>query len=301
MDVLVTGASGFIARALLPALRSTGHRPIVAVRGRAVPSGVDGVSWDPEAGTIDKGALEGIGGVVHLAGAGIGDARWTDDRKQLIVESRTCGTRLLADTLAGLDAKPSVLVSASAIGYYGDRGDEVLDEESPPGSDFLSDLCVRWERSAVAARSGATKVAVIRTGIVLTPKGGALRKELPLFKVGLGGRFGSGTQWQSWISLDDEVGAITHLLDHPADGAFNLTAPNPVTNAEMTKALGEVLHRPTILPIPSFGPKLLLGGELAEALLFTSQRAVPAALQANGYEFRHPELVGALRAVLSTA
>ena len=160
---------------------------------------------------------------------------------------------------------------------------------------------MRWERSAVAARSAATKVAVIRTGIVLTPKGGALRKELPLFKVGLGGRFGSGTQWQSWISLDDEVGAITHLLDHPADGAFNLTAPNPVTNAEMTKALGEVLHRPTILPIPSFGPKLLLGGELAEALLFTSQRVVPAALQANGYEFHHPELVGALRAVLSTA
>ena len=294
----MAGSSGLIGTALLARLRVAGHEVTCLVRRAA---GAGELRWHPATGELPAGALDGVDAVVNLAGAGINEHRWTDDYKRTLISSRLSTTDTLAAAIGRAATPPAVFVSASAVGYYGDRGDEVLDEESPPGSDFLSDLCVRWERSAVAARSGATKVAVIRTGIVLTPKGGALRKELPLFKVGLGGRFGSGTQWQSWISLDDEVGAITHLLDHPADGAFNLTAPNPVTNAEMTKALGEVLHRPTILPIPSFGPKLLLGGELAEALLFTSQRAVPAALQANGYEFRHPELVGALRAVLSTA
>jgi uncharacterized protein (TIGR01777 family) len=236
--------------------------------------------------------------VVHLAGEGIGDRRWTAEHKQRVLESRTKGTALLVTALAALDAKPSVLVSGSAVGFYGDRGDEVLDETSAPGDLFLSEVCVAWEAAAAPALEAGIRVAFARTGIVLSPAGGALKPLLRLFKLGLGGRLGRGTQWMSWISIDDEVGALRYLLDHDVAGPVNLTAPAPVTNADFTRALGQALHRPTVVPVPRFGPRLLLGGELADELLFASQRATPRVLGDAGYTFRHPALADALAAVL---
>jgi uncharacterized protein (TIGR01777 family) len=295
MDVAISGSSGLIGTALVAALTAAGHRPVRLVRRE--PSG-DEIRWDPDGGTIDARSLEGMGGVVHLAGAGIGDHRWTDDYKLEILRSRTKSTVLLCGTLAKLGNPPPVLVSGSAIGFYGDRGDEVLDETSPAGRGFLPEVCVAWEAATVAAEEAGIRVAHIRTGIVLSGQGGALRKQLPLFKVGAGGKLGSGRQWQSWISIDDEVGAILHLLTADVRGPANLTAPNPVRNAEFTTTLAGVLGRPSFLPIPSFGPKLLLGSELADSLLFAGQRVTPAVLDGSGYAFRHPTLEGALRAVL---
>jgi uncharacterized protein (TIGR01777 family) len=205
---------------------------------------------------------------------------------------------LLARAIAELNRPPAVLVSASAIGYYGDRGDEILDELSPPGEGFLPDLCVAWETATRPAEHAGTRVARIRTGIVLSKDGGALRKQLPLFKLGLGGRFGSGRQWQSWVTIDDVVRAIQHLLTADVAGPVNFTAPNPVRNADFTKTLGRVLGRPAVLPIPKLGPSLVLGRELAEDLLYSSQRVVPEQLEASGFEFAHPELEDALRHVL---
>ncbi|MCU1501230.1 MAG: Epimerase [Ilumatobacteraceae bacterium] len=292
----MSGASGLIGSALNDRLRSSGHTVTALVRR---PAGAGEIRWDPAAGSIPDGALDGVDGIVNLAGAGINDHRWTDDYKQTLVESRLNSTRLLVEAVATARSKPAVLVSGSAIGYYGDRGDEELDEQAPPGETFLARLCVGWEAAAAEARRHGVRVVTVRTGIVLTPKGGALKKELPLFKLGLGGSFGSGRQWQSWISLDDEVGAIEHLLAADVDGPANLTAPNPVTNAEFTKTLANAVHRPAVLRIPSVGPKLLLGSELAEALLFTGQRVVPNALQASGYAFAHPLLADALGALLA--
>jgi uncharacterized protein (TIGR01777 family) len=299
MDVLVTGASGFIGSALLPALRAAAHRPIVAVRGRDVPTGVEGIAWDPEAGAIDTAALEGIDGVVHLAGVGIGDARWTEERKQLILESRTKGTRLLVDALTGLDKRPSVLVSSSAIGYYGNRGDEVLTESSAPGRDFLARVCEQWEAAAAPAAAAGIRLVTIRTGIVLGADGGVLQRLLLPFKLGIGGRTGSGRQWMSWIALDDHVRAILHALGTPSlAGATNLTAPNPVTNSELTKTLARVLHRPAFLPTPLAPLRVRFGSELVEHLLLFSQRVIPEALVASGFEFSHPTLEDALRSVV---
>ena len=295
MDVAISGSSGLIGTALVSALTNAGHRPVRLVRRE--PSG-DEIRWDPDGGSIDSASLEGIGGVVHLAGAGIGDHRWTDEYKLEILRSRTKSTVLLAGALADLGKPPSVLVSGSAIGFYGDRGDELLDETSPVGTGFLPEVCVAWEAATVAAEKAGIRVAHIRTGIVLSGQGGALKKQLPLFKVGAGGKLGSGRQWQSWISIEDEVGAILHLLAADVRGAANLTAPNPVRNAELAKTLAGVLGRPSFLPIPSFGPKLLLGSELADNLLFAGQRVSPTVLQTAGYEFRHPTLEVALRAVL---
>jgi uncharacterized protein len=263
-----------------------------------VGDGEAAVRWDPMAGTIDADRLEGVDGVVHLAGAGIGDKRWSDDYKRTILESRTKGTDLIARTVAGLSAKPTVLVSASGINYYGDTGDTAVTEDAPPGDDFLADVCTQWETATAPAADAGVRVTTVRTGIVLTPEGGALAKLLPLFRLGLGGRMGSGRQWWSWISLDDEVAVIRHLLEHPIQGPVNATAPNPVTNAELTNELGSVLHRPTLLPVPAFGPKLLLGGELADALLFTSLRVLPGALSASTFTFTHPTLEAALRDLL---
>ena len=299
MDVLVTGSSGFIGSALVGALASDGHRPIRAVRGRSVPKGVDAISWDPVAGTIDAGALEGIGGVVHLAGAGIGDARWTAARKRLILESRTVPTALLATTLAGLATPPSALVSASAVGYYGDRDDEELTEASGPGHDFAAEVAVQWEAAAAPAVDAGIRVVTIRTGIVLGSGGGVLGKLLLPFKLGLGGRVGDGRQYMSWISLPDEVAAIAYALwSTDLTGPVNLTAPNPVTNAELTMTLGGVLGRPTVLPTPLLPLKARFGGELVQSLLLGGQRVMPAKLEASGFEFSHPTLEVALRAVL---
>lgn len=297
MDVVVSGASGLIGSALCRSLRADGHRVIELVR-RPVVGEADAVEWDPTVGHLDASTLEGVDAVVHLAGAGIGDKRWTEDRKRVVLESRTRGTALLAESLASLQAKPSVLVSGSAIGYYGHRGDDVVTEQTPPGAGFISRICVEWEAAAQPAVDAGIRTAFIRTGIVLAPEGGAFGKLLPLFKLGLGGKMGGGREWWSWISLDDEVRAIRFLLDNPVEGPVNLTAPSPARNAEITRALGEVLHRPTFLTVPSFGPKLLLGSELAESLLFMSQRIEPTVLQGYGFEFRHPEITAALRDVL---
>jgi uncharacterized protein (TIGR01777 family) len=243
-------------------------------------------------------AFDGVDAVVHLAGAGIGDKRWTNDYKMEILESRTNGTALLAKTMAGLANKPQVFISGSAIGIYGARADEELSESASIGSGFLADVCRDWEDAAAPASQAGIRTVLIRTGIVLSPDGGALKKQLPLFKLGLGGKFGNGKQWQSWISITDEVNAIVHLLTSSLSGPVNLTAPAPVTNSEFTRVLSKVVSRPAILPIPSFGPKLLLGGELADALLFTGQRVTPNALLADGFVFSHPTLDTALRALL---
>lgn len=300
MRVAVTGSSGLIGSALVRSLEGDGHGVVRVVRS-ASAGGDHGatVTWDPVQGTVDAAGLEGVDAAVHLAGAGIGDERWSDDRKRVILESRTKGTALLARTLAGLAAPPAVLLSGSAVGYYGDRGDEVCTETSPAGTGYLAEVCEAWEAAATPAVEAGIRTAFLRTGIVQTKAGGALKKTLPLFKLGLGGRFGSGKQWWSWISLADEVGAIRHLLDHDVSGPVNLTAPAPVTNAEYTSTLGSVLGRPTVLPVPSFGPKLLLGAEGAKAVLLDGQRAVPAVLEREGYSFRHPTLEAALRAELS--
>jgi len=296
MDVIVTGSHGLIGTALVRSLEGEGHRVRRLVRG--TPRGADEVRWDPAAGTIDADGLAGADAVVHLAGPGIADKRWTDARKRELRDARVDGTRLLAEALAGLSSPPAVLVSGSAIGYYGDRADELLPETAGPGDDFLADLCVDWEAAAAPAVEAGIRVPIIRTGIVLTTEGGALDKFLPLFKLGLGGRLGSGKQWWSWITLDDEVAAIRHLLEADIDGPVNLTAPGPVTNQELTETLGEVLNRPTMVPVPRFGPKILLGGEATETFLYASQRCVPEALTASGFEFAHADVETGLRAVL---
>lgn len=296
MKVAITGSSGLIGSSLVGALRAAGHTPVPLVRHDTPAPGE--VAWDPDAGTIDAAGLEGVHAVVNLAGAGIGDERWSEERKRLIRESRTKSTDLLCRTLAGLDATPAVLLSASGIDYYPDAGDTVLTEESPAGTGFLSDVCVAWEGATAPASEAGIRTCLLRTGIVQSADGGALARSLTPFKLGVGGRFGSGQQWWSWISIDDHVRAMLHLLDSEVDGPVNMTAPNPVTNQEYTKALGRELGRPTLLPIPKFGPRLLFGKELVEALLYTSHRVVPTVLERDGFGFRHPTIETCLAAVL---
>lgn len=298
MDIAVTGSTGLIGTRLVRALEGDGHRVLRMVRPDSAGAGPDTAAWDPSHGTIDDGALEGIDAVVHLAGVGIADSRWTDEQKGRIMASRTSGTTLLADTLAGLSSPPAVLLSGSAIGYYGDHGDDTIDEATGPGDDFPARVCVQWETCARPAAAAGIRVAYLRTGIVQATEGGALAKQLPFFKLGLGGKVGSGRQWVSWISIDDEVRAIQFLLDHDVSGPVNLVAPEPVTNAEYTKALGGVLHRPTTI-LPITGPRLLYGRELADSLLLTSQRVTPSVLAGAGFEFSHPDLRGALEDLLA--
>ena len=250
-------------------------------------------------GTLDADALYGADVVVHLAGEGVASKRWTPEQKRKVLESRTTGTTLVAETIARMERKPRVLLSASAVGYYGSRGDEVLTEASSPGSDFLAEVCTQWEASTAAAESAGVRVAHLRTGIVVGKSGGAVAKTLLLFKLGLGGRLGSGRQWWSWISLTDQIGAIRFLLENDVAGAVNLTGPEPVTNAEFTKSIGRALHRPTFLPVPSFGPALLIGREAADAVINASQRALPRVLLDAGYVFTHPTADDATRAELT--
>ena len=296
MKILITGASGLIGRALSAELRSQGHTVIAAVR-RAPRSDAE-VEWNPAAGVLAPSAFDGVDAVVHLAGAGIGDKRWSDAYKREILECRTKSTALLATTMASLASKPNVFLSGSAISIYGVRGDESLDENASLGDGFLADVCKQWEAAAEPARAAGIRTVYLRTGIVLSREGGALKKQLPIFKLGAGGKFGNGKHWQSWISITDEVRAIIHLLTSQLSGPVNLTAPEPVTNARFTKELGSALSRPTVLPIPSFGPKLLLGSELANALLFTGQRVIPGALTRDGFVFQHQTLDVALSALL---
>src|SRR4051812_2368057 len=295
MRILMSGGSGLIGTALNKRLEADG--PSVARLVRRDPKAGE-FRWDPVASTVDRAAFNGCQAVINLSGAGIGDHRWTTEYKAELLSSRLLTTELLATTMASLEHKPAVFLSGSAIGWYGNRGDERLDELSGPGDDFLSDVCQQWEAATEAAEKESIRTVHLRTGIVLSGRGGALKKQLPVFKLGLGGRFGTGHQWQSWISIDDVVGAISHLLSSEVCGAVNLTAPNPVTNIEFTSTLAKTLHRPAFLPIPSFGPKLLLGSELVESLLLGGQRVLPTALQRYGFEFQHPTLDVALDAIV---
>ncbi len=296
MDVAITGSSGFIGTALVAALTGAGHRVRRVVR--RAPSGDDEVRWDPGAGTIDAAGLAGVGAIVNLAGEGIASKRWTDDQKQRIRESRTKGTGLIAETAAGLDPRPSVLISGSGIDYYGDRGDEELTEASAPGTGFLAGVCTAWEAATQPAAAAGIRTAMLRTGIVLHPDGGALPRMLPLFKLGLGGRFGKGRQWWSWIHLDDEIGAILHALETDVSGPLNCVAPQPVTNAQFTRSLARVLHRPAVVPVPRLGPTVLLGSELVQSLLYDSHRVLPTGLVDSGYRFAHPGLEEALQSLV---
>ena len=297
MDVAVTGSSGLIGTALVAALSEAGHRPIRLVRRDPV-AGRDEIRWDPAAGTIDAASLDGVDAIVNLAGAGIGDKRWTAEYKKLCFDSRVDGTALLAKTMANMNQRPSVFLSGSAIGYYGSQGSTELTESSPAGSGFLADLTVAWEEAATPASDAGIRTAFLRTGIVLSTAGGALPKLLPLFKLGVGGKFGSGDQYMAWVSIDDEVAAILYLLDADISGPVNLTGPAPVTNAEFASTLGKVLSRPSFLPVPAFGPKLVLGADRADALLFDSARVLPTVLEESPYTFAHRDLEAALRGVL---
>ena len=299
MRVAVTGSTGLIGRAVVKRLETAGHQAVRVVR----PSGADEptgtIEWDPSRGEIDPEGLEGLDAVVHLAGEPIAARRWSATQKERIANSREQGTALLAGALARLEQPPGVLVSASAIGFYGDRGDESLDESSSGGRDFLADVCRRWEAAADAARDAGIRVAHPRTGVVLSQSGGALAEMLPFFRLGLGGRIGSGRQWVSWITLHDEVEALLWLLTADVEGPVNLTAPEPVTNRQLTAALGQALRRPTLLPTPKPALWARLGRELTEALLYSSTRVEPAVLQHGGFRFAHPNITTALNAVLS--
>lgn len=296
MRILVTGATGLIGTALVARLTEIGHEPIRLVR--AAPAGSD-VRWDPAAGTIDAGALDGLDGVVHLAGEDIASGSWTDAKKARIRSSRAEATALLARTLASLPHRPPILVSASAIGYYGDRGAETLTEASTPGTGFLASVCRDWERATEPAAAAGIRVVTMRFGVVLDPSGGALARMLTPFRTGMGGPVGGGKQYVSWIAMDDAVGAILHALTTPTvSGPVNVAAPAPVTQAEFATALGRVLGRPTLVSVPAFGVKLLLG-EMAGETILASQRLVPERLLATGYAFRWPDLEPALRHLLA--
>ncbi|MCS6851549.1 MAG: TIGR01777 family oxidoreductase [Gemmataceae bacterium] len=300
MNVLVSGSHGLIGSALVPLLTSGGHRVRRLVRVPAQAEG-DAIAWDPERGLLDAAQLAGIDAVVHLAGENIASGRWTAAKKLRIRDSRVGPTRRLCEALARGTPPPRVLVSASAIGYYGSRGDELLTEESPPGSGFLATVCLDWERATQPARDAGIRVVNLRIGVVLSPAGGALAQMLLPFRLGVGGTIGDGHQFMSWIALDDLIGAIQHVLvTDRLSGPVNAVAPNPVTNREFTKTLGKVLGRPTILPMPAFAARLLFG-ELADELLLSSARVQPVQLLQTDYVFRFPHLEGALRHLLGKA
>lgn len=252
--------------------------------------------WDPGAGSIDD--LSGIDAVVHLAGVGIGEKRWTEAQKKAVLDSRTIGTRLLSKAIAHAEPKPRALLSASAIGYYGDRAEDELTEESRPGVDFQATVCVEWEAATAEAEAAGVRTTHLRTGLVMASQGGVLKRMLLPFKMGIGGRVGSGNQFMSWISLEDTIGSVLHLLDSDVSGPVNLTAPNPVTNAQFTTTLGEVLRRPTVLPTPLLPLKVVYGRELVQTLLLSSLRVVGTRLGESGYTFKHPTLEQALRSIL---
>jgi len=292
--VLVTGASGLIGRALVSSLKTRGVEVTCLVRG--TPTGPDQICWDPGR-SLTPESISGFDAVVHLAGESVA-SRWTNDKRAKIRDSRVTGTRTLAHALAKASKRPRVLVTSSAIGYYGDRGDEVLNEKSAPGNGFLADVCREWEAASQPATDAGIRTVQIRTGIVLSAEGGALKKMLPPFRMGVGGRLGSGRQWMSWIHIHDMVGAIHHAMKTDLlQGPVNLVAPKPVTNAEFTETLASVLKRPAIFPVPAFAIKTLFG-QMGEEVLLASQRVEPARLVTSGYPFQCSELRKALEDVL---
>lgn len=298
--IVIGGASGLIGSALVAALEQRGDRVTRLVRRSTGenPTGAERV-WGPRSGTLDAQVVSDADAVVVLNGVSIAGERWSDERKDLIVRSRTDSVGTAAKALASLGSEAPALIAASAIGIYGDRGDEILTEQSSHGDDFLADVCEQWEAAARPAKDAGVRVVHVRTGIVVSGEGGALDPMLPLFKLGIGGRIGDGSQWWSWVSEADTVGAYLHAIDSEIEGPMNAVSPNPVTNAEFTKALGNALNRPTFLPVPRIGLNIRLGSELAEAIGYASQRVEPAVLAAAGYEFEHPDLDEALAAVLA--
>jgi uncharacterized protein (TIGR01777 family) len=297
MKVLISGSSGLVGSALIPVLTDGGHQVVRVVRSQPRDE-VSEVCWNPEVGDIDAARLKNIEAVVHLAGESIAAGRWTAARKARILDSRVKGTRLLAETLAGLEQRPKVLVSASAVGYYGDRGAEALTEESGSGSAFLSEVCRQWEAATGPAAAAGIRVVNLRFGVMLSAVGGALPRLLTPFRMGVGGRLGSGKQYMAWIALDDVIEVILHAIrTETLRGPVNAVAPQSVTNGEFTKTLGRVLGRPTAFPLPAFAARLAFG-QMADELLLCSQRVEPAELLASGYQFRFPDLEGALRHLL---
>ncbi len=295
MKVAITGASGLIGSALVPYLRGRGDEVVRLVRRPATAP--DEVTWDPAAGTVDLAGLEGIGAVVHLAGAGVGDHRWTDAYKKTILDSRVDGTHTIVKAMTSLDSRPATLVAGSAIGWYGDTGDRAVDETAPAGTGFLADVVRAWEAAADPAREAGIRVTHARTGLVVAKEGGAWAKLFPLFKLGLGGKLGSGKQYWSWISLRDEVAALTYLLDNPSmSGPVNLTGPVPVTNAEVTSVMGQVLGRPTLFAVPSFALKTVLGEFSTEIL--SSARVIPEVLAQSGFTWQDLTVESAIQAAL---
>lgn len=295
MKIAISGASGLIGSALIEAFTSDGHEVLRLVRGSTSEPGE--IAWNPAGGTIDPASLTGVDAIVNLSGETIGK-RWTESRRREILESRVQATDLLARTAAALEPRPAALVTAGGIGIYGDRGDEILTEESELGSGFLADVAKAHEAAADPARAAGIRVVGLRQGIVLSRNGGALQKMLTPFKLGLGGRVGSGRQWWSWVSLEDVVSAYRFVLAGDLDGGVNLTSPNPATSAQFTKALGKVLGRPTVFPLPAIAVKTMFG-KMGEGTLLEGQRALPARLLDAGFEFAHPGIEDALRAALA--
>lgn len=299
MKVLVSGATGLVGSAVVASLQADGHEAVRLGRKAVAGSTEPMVAWDPAQGELDAAALEGLDAVVHLAGENIAGGRWNDAMKRKIADSRIQGTKLLCETLAGLKQKPQVLVSASAIGFYGDRGDEILDEESAPTDTFLADVCRQWEDATAAAREAGIRVVNLRIGVVLSRKGGALHKMLLPFKMCAGGVVGSGKQWWSWIAREDLVGVIRFAIENETlSGPVNAVSPDPTQNYDFTKTLGRVLRRPTIAPLPAFVVRLLMG-EMGDELLLASSRVVPKRLEEAGYHFRCATLDAALTSALN--
>jgi uncharacterized protein (TIGR01777 family) len=297
VNITITGASGLIGRRLLKNLGASGHTLTVVSRhaGTNVPPGVGVVAWDPMRGPAPEDSVRNANAVIHLAGEPVAQ-RWNADAKRRIRESRVVGTRNLVQALSKLRNPPQTLVCASAVGYYGSRGDEVLREDSAPDNSYLAEVCAAWEKEAVAAESFGMRVVRVRTGVALDARGGALQRMLTPFRMGAGGRLGDGRQWMSWIHLADLAAMFQFAVENEVRGALNGTAPIPVTNADFTQALAKALHRPAIFPVPAFGLKLLFG-EMSEVLL-ASQRVLPAAPEAAGFQFKFPELGGALQDLL---
>ena len=296
--VAVTGSTGLVGSAVVGSLEADGRKVLPVMRSRRAAAKAGGVYWDPESEEIDAAALEGVPAVVHLAGDNISKGRWTRAKKARIRDSRVEGTALLAETLAKLEKKPEVLVCASAVGYYG-HGHEPVDEIAPPGEDFLASVCRRWEEASRPAEEAGIRVVRLRFGVILSSEGGALQAMLPPFKLGIGGPLGSGEQWMSWVHIDDAVGAVRFVLDRKdLKGAYNVTAPNPATNAAFSRELGAALGKHTFpVGLPSFVVRLGFG-KMADSILLNGQRVLPRALEKAGYRFRHPDLAPALAALL---